>query len=201
MEQKNHEETKRERIIRKALETFASKGFHTATMAEVARAASVAKGSLYNYFESKEELLKSLILENVGEVDKMIDPNGDGTVTYEEFFDLIHKVRLWIEENRTFFLLYISVAAQPNVFPLFEKEMWQKINPLMKKLENFFVNNGIADPAAEVRFLDTMLDGMRINYAADPEHFPLDHIEQKIIHYYKNLLPPSIDNRSSDYQV
>ena len=82
----------------------------------------------------------------------------------------------------------MSVATQPNVFPLFEKEMWQKINPLRKKLENFFANNDIADPATEVRFLDAMLDGMRINHADDPEHFPLDKTEQKIIGYYRNLL-------------
>ncbi|MFW5754288.1 MAG: hypothetical protein ACOCV9_05745 [Marinilabiliaceae bacterium] len=61
----------------------------------------------------------------------------------------------------------------------------------MKKLENFFADNGITDPAAEVRFLDTMLDGMRINYAADPEHFPLDQVEKKIIGYYKDLLQAS----------
>lgn len=193
MEQKKHNETKRELIIRKAMETFASRGFHPATMDEIAKAAGVAKGSLYNYFKSKEELLKSLILETIEEVGDMIDPDRDGTVTHEEFLDLIHKVRTWTEENRTFFLLYISVAAQPNVFQLFEEEMWQKVSPLMEKLENFFSENGITDPKAEVRFLDAMLDGMRLNYAVDPEHFPLDQTEKKIIHYYKNLLQSPVE--------
>jgi AcrR family transcriptional regulator len=183
-----HQETKKERIIRTALEIFAHKGFHPATMSEIAKASGVAKGSLYNYFTSKEDLLKKLILETIGEVGHMIDPDGNGTVTREEFFEFIHKVRTWVEENRTFFLLYISVASQPKVFQLFEKEIWPKINPLMEKLENFFAANGIDNPHAEVRFLDAMLDGMRLNYAADPEHFPLHATEQKIIDYYKSLL-------------
>ena len=72
-----HQETKKERIIRTALEIFAHKGFHPATMAEIAKASGVAKGSLYNYFTSKEDLLKKLILETIGEVGHMIDPDGN----------------------------------------------------------------------------------------------------------------------------
>lgn len=47
---------KRDRIIEAAAETFARLGFEGCDMAQVARRAGVAKGSLYNYFQSKEEM-------------------------------------------------------------------------------------------------------------------------------------------------
>jgi len=47
---------KRERILRKASQLFASRGFNQTDMDEIAGQSGVAKGSLYNYFQSKDEL-------------------------------------------------------------------------------------------------------------------------------------------------
>lgn len=56
----NPRELKRQRILRAAIEVFASKGFFSARMTDVARAAEVADGTLYLYFEGKEHLLTSI---------------------------------------------------------------------------------------------------------------------------------------------
>lgn len=53
--------TKRELIIDTACSLFAKNDFHTVSMDEVASRASIAKGTLYNYFESKEDLYFSII--------------------------------------------------------------------------------------------------------------------------------------------
>jgi len=53
--------TKRERIIDSACSLFARKDFHTVSMDEVADRAATAKGTLYNYFDSKEDLYFSII--------------------------------------------------------------------------------------------------------------------------------------------
>jgi len=47
----------RERIIAAAAELFMEKGARAVSMDEVAQAADVARRTLFNYFESKEELL------------------------------------------------------------------------------------------------------------------------------------------------
>jgi TetR/AcrR family fatty acid metabolism transcriptional regulator len=56
----NPREQKRQRILRAAIEVFASKGFFSARMTDVAHAAEVADGTLYLYFEGKEHLLTSI---------------------------------------------------------------------------------------------------------------------------------------------
>lgn len=53
---------KRERILRAALEVCAQRGVAAARMEEIAAHAEVSKGTLYRYFESKEDLLLATIL-------------------------------------------------------------------------------------------------------------------------------------------
>jgi len=59
---------KRERILEAAIKMFAERGFHTATVAEIARAAGVADGTIYLYFKSKEDLLLRLFDEKMTEL-------------------------------------------------------------------------------------------------------------------------------------
>jgi AcrR family transcriptional regulator len=49
-------EKKRERILRVATDLFVERGFDRTDMGEISKRAGVAKGSLYNYFHSKDEL-------------------------------------------------------------------------------------------------------------------------------------------------
>ncbi len=51
---------KRERILTAAIKTFARHGFFNAQVADVARAAGVAAGTVYLYFRSKDDLLVSI---------------------------------------------------------------------------------------------------------------------------------------------
>ena len=51
---------KRDALLRAAIETFAARGFFNAQVADVARAAGVAAGTVYLYFRSKDDLLVQL---------------------------------------------------------------------------------------------------------------------------------------------
>lgn len=53
---------KKERILTAAAQVFTSRGFHSATVDEIAHAAGVAKGTIYLYFPGKKELFSSLLL-------------------------------------------------------------------------------------------------------------------------------------------
>lgn len=56
---------KRARILEAAITVFAKNGFYETRVSEVAKAAGVADGTIYLYFESKEELLVSLFEDRV----------------------------------------------------------------------------------------------------------------------------------------
>lgn len=54
---------KRDQILRGAREIFLASGFDGASMGEIARAAGVSKGTLYVYFDSKEDLFTALVTD------------------------------------------------------------------------------------------------------------------------------------------
>jgi TetR/AcrR family fatty acid metabolism transcriptional regulator len=51
---------KRDALLRAAIDTFAARGFFNAQVADVARAAGVAAGTVYLYFRGKDDLLTSI---------------------------------------------------------------------------------------------------------------------------------------------
>ncbi|WP_339060896.1 TetR/AcrR family transcriptional regulator [Tepidibacillus marianensis] len=56
---------KREKILRSAFQVFTEKGFHVAKVSDVAELAKVGKGTVYEYFSNKEDLLRGVIEEGI----------------------------------------------------------------------------------------------------------------------------------------
>ena len=56
-------ENKRERILLAARRLFVKQGFHSTPTSAIAREASVANGTLFHYFNTKEELINTLFKE------------------------------------------------------------------------------------------------------------------------------------------
>src|SRR5262245_53773499 len=73
---------KRELILRAAMRVFARNGYFNSKVADIARAAGVADGTVYLYFKSKEEILHSIFDQNMAEaiaagrklIEKLRDP-------------------------------------------------------------------------------------------------------------------------------
>ncbi len=55
-------------ILESARELFARKGYHNTTLEEIARQAEFGKGTIYNYFDSKEDLFYGIIDQLTDEV-------------------------------------------------------------------------------------------------------------------------------------
>jgi TetR/AcrR family fatty acid metabolism transcriptional regulator len=58
---------KRDAILRAAIDVFAERGYFNAQVADVARAAGVAAGTVYLYFKSKDDLLISIFERSMRE--------------------------------------------------------------------------------------------------------------------------------------
>src|SRR3982751_3749160 len=58
---------KRDAILRAAIDVFAERGYFNAQVADVARAAGVAAGTVYLYYRSKDDLLVSIFEKTMRE--------------------------------------------------------------------------------------------------------------------------------------
>jgi len=61
-------EKMRKSILKAAMRVYVAKGFHAASISDVAKEAGLGKGTIYLYFESKDALAVSLITQHFTEV-------------------------------------------------------------------------------------------------------------------------------------
>ena len=61
-------------ILDAALTVFAQKGYRPATMESIAREAGITKGTIYLYFENKEDLFVSMVREKLRELAALLPP-------------------------------------------------------------------------------------------------------------------------------
>ena len=64
-------ERRQEEILQAAASVFAAKGYAQATTREIAAAADIAEGSLYNYFASKRDILVAIISRSPSPLDRL----------------------------------------------------------------------------------------------------------------------------------
>lgn len=102
-------------IMDVALEHFAGEGYHKTTITHLARHAGMSKGLMYNYFESKEALLKAIIHKSVNEVYRSLDIDRDGILSESEFELFIREINVLIKEKRHFWQLLAQLLIQNDV--------------------------------------------------------------------------------------
>jgi AcrR family transcriptional regulator len=62
---RRRKEARPQELLEAALDVFAEKGFNAARVEDIAERAGVSKGTVYLYFDTKEEIFRSLVRENL----------------------------------------------------------------------------------------------------------------------------------------
>ncbi len=100
-------ERKREKILEAAAELFSKKHYHEVMMDDVAKLISVAKGTVYNYFTSKEELYFTIMhtrMESLLALLKQKIESEQNSIDSLRAF-VVH-LYMFMMKHRKFFLIY-----------------------------------------------------------------------------------------------
>ncbi len=109
-----HQDLSRTQLLDAAEEVFGRKGFHETTLKEVAELAEFSVGSVYSFFESKDDLFRA-IFERRG--DEFMDEMrsvlaADRAITpLEQLHELVDFVVLWFREHARFGRLYLRYSS------------------------------------------------------------------------------------------
>ncbi|MBT2652888.1 MULTISPECIES: TetR/AcrR family transcriptional regulator [Oceanobacillus] len=91
-------EARREHLLEAALECFSAKGYYASTVDDIVRYSNLSKGSVYNYFKSKEEIFIHLLKKKRQE---MVE---DLTIKLAKINSPLEKLKFWIREDIPFSL-------------------------------------------------------------------------------------------------
>ena len=94
-------------ILRGAETVFAARGFHAASIEQIANAAEYATGTVYLYFRDKEALYLELFEEKIRELGELIRQRIDGLKDPLKSIRQLVSARMeYFEKNKSFFRIY-----------------------------------------------------------------------------------------------
>lgn len=90
----------REKIIQQTMDLLVKQGVHKTSLAEIAKAACISKGTLYYYFKSKEELIYAIVERSFDEI----------TTSFNARFAASDRLQ---EPEEAIYLLLTSLLSDP----------------------------------------------------------------------------------------
>jgi AcrR family transcriptional regulator len=125
-------------ILESARRTFAAKGFHAATMDEIAETAGVAKGTLYLYFDSKRTLYLKALEHGLSQLLELTTAKMQAAKGIRAKIRAFVGTRLeYAVDNRDFFRIYAescNVAEPGSINKDFQKLYTRQINAVAHAL-------------------------------------------------------------------
>lgn len=171
------------KIFDASLELFGTKGYESTSMSQIASLAGISKGLIYNYFNSKEELLQAMIMDLMSMGDRMIEEifTEDPRQTME---NLIKSVFGWLKENDKLNRLLVGLSTQLDKFRFVHDLATNKMATYLVMMEQLLRDLNIPDPKTEARILTTFFDGLAMHFMMMKDDYPLREVEQMLINKY-----------------
>jgi AcrR family transcriptional regulator len=170
-------------ILDKALELFASHGYHDTTMEQLARTAGVSKGLIYHYYAGKKELLTAIIEDGFN---SFSDPqewleNHDSRQVLAFILDQFLKLA---KDSIRFWRLYYSLMLQSGVFEEIVGQFRSHFSEMRNLLTGLFRELEYENPEQEALFFAGAVEGILMHYMIDVDNYPLTAVREFIVSRY-----------------
>ena len=141
-------EARRTQIIEAAASVFAEKGFPRATTREIAAAAGVSEGTIYNYFEGKADLLICMVqcLTELEHLDVELAEALQGDA--RDFFLMIFRHRLGLiqRNHQTIQAVLPEMLVNPTLRERFYRQFVSKTTTLLEQYVQARIEMGHIQP-------------------------------------------------------
>jgi AcrR family transcriptional regulator len=189
----------RQEMLAAAFDLFSKNGYHNVSMHEIAEKAEFAIGTLYKFFQNKEDLYKALVLEQCDKFEDAI------THAIEEPDDEVEKLRNYIRTkgerfhgNLPFVRLFLAErrGASFNIKAGLDDELRKRHYTFLEKLIAIFESGiknkrfkEIADPFHLAVALDSVIDAFLLLWLDAPENHPFPEDPDVILDiFFKGLV-------------
>jgi AcrR family transcriptional regulator len=128
-------EARRNQILDAAAAVFAEKGFHRATTKEIAKTAGVSEGTIYNYFDSKADLLIG-IMTRLAELENLDQELADALQSdVRDFFIAVFRQRVGLlpQNHETIQAIMPEILVNPALRERFRQQFVQPTTTLFEQ--------------------------------------------------------------------
>jgi AcrR family transcriptional regulator len=173
-------EASTQRVLEHALRLFAEHGYDATTMKMIAASASISPGLIYNYFASKEDLLRAIFVRSMDDV-RASFAEAEAAAPGERLERLIRASFEILRRNRDFWRLSYGARMQQSVLAVLGDALPQWLAEIGVTLQRYLAEAGAPDPEIEARLLFALIDGVSQHYVLDPDRYPLDAVADALI--------------------
>ncbi len=153
-------EARRKQILDAATEVFAQKGFHRATIQDIAREAGLSHGALYNYFDGKDRLLTSVMAQLAElqglDADLLQDSPQDTRAFLKRLF--MHRLDLIEQNQRVFKATLPEMLVNPDLQERFYHRFFEPVISLVERYLSTEIDAGRIRPV-DVSLVARVLHG------------------------------------------
>lgn len=171
----------RSRILKEATKLFAEQGYFNSKMTDIATASDMSQGNVYWYFESKEDLLRTILAEGFDKHEEMTSEVAALPFSGEDqLLNLVERSLDLYQEQKAFVTILISLMAHRGT-PFIEQlgfDMLEIGRRYHNNLERIFTKaraEGVVanlDPTVLTMFFYAFFNGFIITYGEQWSELP-----------------------------
>lgn len=165
-----------------AMEVFLERGYHAASTDEIARRAGVAKGLIYNYFQTKEGLLAEIVTMLTEEIAAVMDSVRHAASPQDQLKQVVDGALNYVTKHPKAYRFLLHLQTMPEEDVILYK-YGRQLNEEMAK--QFRVQNGIfmrmeaGNPEARSLYFSSVLHGVMLLISLYPG-YPVEQVKEQI---------------------
>ena len=170
-------------ILGAAFKLMAQNGYESTSISQIAKEAGVSKGLMYNYFDSKEDLLKAFLNDAMAEADKLISEiiTSDPSETLRNLFQWFFNE---LRERPEHWRLLTELTLKIDKFDFVQDMARIKMKEYVVFVSTLLEEIGVPNANEEAQLIAGLCDGIGIQYLVIGKDYPLDEIENYLIKKY-----------------
>jgi len=173
----------KQQILKAALALFSTKGYSSTPVSLLARTAGVSQGLLYNFFASKEEVLKEIATEGFGKIRLTMASYRNESDPKNAIARHLQNVQHELKTNAPFWRMVHIIRLQEDVLDIIRPFSNELVGEVLTHLKKAFTKLRHPQPELEALALFSQIDGLVSLYLFNPD-IPLPAICRLILKRY-----------------
>ncbi|TCP59370.1 TetR family transcriptional regulator [Tumebacillus sp. BK434] len=181
----------KENIRAAAIEVFIEKGYHAASIEDVAKRAGISKGLLYNYFRGKADLLLELVESRVQEIIEVMEEALTKPTPLEQLHYIADHALLNVQEKPSVYRFYLHIQTHPHADEVVSASSQKLKDEMFRQAQvqsEIFQRLGVQNPQLKSLHFSTALHGIMLMYSSYSDQFPLQRLkEEMLLPFFESL--------------